>query len=122
MDSDANSSLLAPTTQVSSQSGSKQTRGASSSVWAHCRTAHENEDPTQKYCNHCTDPKVKPYGSSISSNMKKHLEIHHKITIAIRPSCIQATTLEKLQQLYTKAKDSSQTEEIDHQVFSDYLD
>jgi hypothetical protein len=90
---------LAPsTTQISSQSGSKQKNGPLlSSVWAHCRTAHQNEDPTQKYCNHCTDLKVTPYGSSISSNMRKHLEIHHKITVTVRLNHVQATTLEKLQ-------------------------
>jgi len=99
MDSNANSSLLAPfTTQVSSQSGSNQGRGpSSSSVWAHRRTARENEDPTQKYCNHYTDLEITPYGSLISSNMRKHLEIHYKITITVRFSRVQATTLKKLQ-------------------------
>ena len=114
MDSDANSSLLAPsTTQVLLQSGSKQGRGPpSSSVWAHCRSARENEDSTRKYCNHCTDPEVTPYGSSISSDMRKHLEIYHKISAIVRLSHVQATTLEKLRQLYAKAKDFGQTEEM----------
>ena len=85
-------------TQVSSQSGSKQGRGPpSSSVWAHCRTARENEDPTQKYCNHCTDLEIMPYSSLISSNMRKYLEIHYKITITVRFSRVQAITLKKLQ-------------------------
>jgi hypothetical protein len=108
MDSNANSSFLAPsTTQVSSRSGSKQTRGIASAVWDHYRTAYENEDSSQKYCNYCIDPNVMPYGSAVSSNMRKHLKAKHAIIIVVKPSHIQATILEKLQQLYAKAKSSS---------------
>ena len=123
MDSDANSSFLAPsTTQLSSRSGSKQTRGPSSSVWDYCRPPLENEDQSKKhYCTLCKDPNVTPYGAPYPSNMRKHILIHHKIVVPIEPSQIQTKTLEKLQQLYAQAKDSGQTEEIDNQVFSDYL-
>jgi hypothetical protein len=97
MDSDASSSFLAPsTTQVSSRSGSKQIRGIASVVWDHCRIAHENEDLSQKYCNYCTDPNVPPYGSTVSSNMRKHLKAKHAIIVEVEPSRIQATTLGKL--------------------------
>ena len=107
MDSEANSSFLAPsTTQVSSQSGSKRTRGPASAVWAHCRTARENEDPAQQYCKYCTDPDVTLYSSLVSSNIKKHLKAKYTIIVEVGPSYIQATTLEKLQELYAKAKDS----------------
>ena len=53
--------------------------------------------------------------------MRKHLEIRYKITVTVRLSRVQATTLEKLQQLYAKAKDFGQIEEIDNQVFLDHL-
>ncbi len=54
--------------------------------------------------------------------MRKHLLTKHEIDVPIEPSWIQAQTLEKLQQLYMKAKDSGETEEIDNQVFLSYLD
>jgi hypothetical protein len=54
--------------------------------------------------------------------MRKHLKRKHKIDVPVELSRIQAKTLEKLQQLYAKAKDSGETEEIDNQDFSEYLD
>src|SRR5271167_1289295 len=123
MDSDANSSLLAPsTTQVSTRSGSKRSRGPpASTVWAHCRTARNNEDPAVKYCNYCTDPNTPIYFSSISSNMRKHLESKHAIVVEVTLGQIQTKTLQQLQQLYLKAESSGQTEEINAQVFENYL-
>ena len=56
MASKVDSSCLAPsTTQNSTQTRS---RGPSAyTTWAHSRMAHAREDPTQKYCIHCTiDP------------------------------------------------------------------
>ena len=124
MDSDTNSSLLAPsTTQISIPSRSKRSRGPpASAVWAHCRIAHDNEDPAVKYCNYCTDPNTPIYFSSISSNMRKHLESKHAIVVEVTPGRIQTKTLQQLQQLYLKAESSGQTEEIDAQVFENYLD
>ena len=123
MDSNTNSSFLAPsTTQLSSRGGSKQARGSSSSVWDYCRPPLENEDQSKKhYCTLCKDPNVMLYGAPYPSNMRKHILIHHKIVVPIEPGQIQTKTLEKLRQLYVQAKDSGQTEEIDNQVFSDYL-
>jgi hypothetical protein len=54
--------------------------------------------------------------------MRKHLKAKHAIIVEVEPGRIQATTLEKLRQLYAQAKSSGQTEEIDNQVFLDYLD
>ena len=46
------SSYIASTTQESTW-----TRGFTSAVWAHSRTALDGEDPTYRYCMHCTtDP------------------------------------------------------------------
>jgi hypothetical protein len=88
MDSDTNSSFLAPsTTQLSSRGGSKQTRGSLSSVWDYCRPPLENEDQSKKhYCTLCKDPNVMPYGALYPSNMRKHILIHHKIVVPIEPS------------------------------------
>jgi hypothetical protein len=63
-----------------------------------------------------------PYGAPVASNIRKHLLAKHKIDVPVEPSRIQAKTLEKLQQLYIKANDSGETEEIDNQVFLLYLD
>ena len=123
MDSEANSSLIAPsTTQESFQSASKQSKGQISSiVWAECRTARDNEnpDPKLRYCKHCTNDT--PYSTSISSNMRKHLKSKHKIDIEVALSRIQATALQQLQQLYLRAEGSGQTNEIDRQVFQKHL-
>src|SRR5580692_6525305 len=69
MASDTGSSIFAlSTTQISTQSQSKPSRGpAPSIVWDHCRTANDGENPAIKYCKYCTDP---AYSSSISFNMK----------------------------------------------------
>jgi hypothetical protein len=122
MASEADSSLLASSTaQVSIQSGSKQSKGQpSSAVWDHCRAARDTETPGQKYCNYCTTEPI--YGSSNSSNMRKHIERNHKIQIELTPSRIQTTTLQQLKQLYLRTESSSQTSEIDTQVFRKQLD
>jgi hypothetical protein len=62
-----------------------------------------------------------PYGALVASNIRKHLLAKHKIDVPVEPSRIQAKTLEKLQQLYAKAKDSGEIEEINNQVFLSYL-
>ena len=84
--------------------------------------ACDNEDPAVKYCNYCTDPNTLIYFSSISSNMRKHLKSKHAIVVKVTPGQIQTKTLQQLQQLYLKAESSSQTEEIDAQVFENHLD
>jgi hypothetical protein len=54
--------------------------------------------------------------------MKKHLQSKHGIVIETTSGRVQTKTLQQLQQLYLKAKSSDQTEEIDTQVFEQYLD
>src|SRR6266498_3278650 len=122
MPSEADSSLLAPSTaQVSIQSGSKQSKGQPpSAVWDHCRTARDTETPGQKYCNYCIKEPI--YGSNNSSNMRKHIERNYKIQIELTPSRIQITTLQQLKQFYLKAESSGQISEIDTQVFRKQLD
>jgi hypothetical protein len=94
MASEVDSSLLAPsTTQVSIQSRSKQSKGQPlSAVWDHCCTARDTETPGQKYCNYSTKEPI--YGSSNSSNMRKHIERNHKIQVELTLSRIQTTTLQ----------------------------
>jgi|tagenome__1003787_1003787.scaffolds.fasta_scaffold20916204_2 hypothetical protein len=122
MASEADSSILAPSTiQASIQSGSKRSKGQPpSAVWNHCRTARDTETPGHKYCNYCTKEPI--YGSTNSSNMRKHIERIHKIQVELTPSPIQTTTLQQLKQLYLKAESSGQTSEIDTQVFRKQLD
>jgi len=54
--------------------------------------------------------------------MRKHLESKHAIVVEVTPGQIQTKTLQQLQQLYLKAESSSQTEEINAQVFENHLD
>jgi hypothetical protein len=123
MGSEADSSLLAPsTTQDSVDSGSKKSkRGRSAhTTWAHTRTARDGEDSRLKFCIHCTVPP--PYSTSVSTNMRGHLESKHGIIIDRTPGPIQVETVRQLQQLYTRAQSSGQTEEIDTQVYRKHLD
>ena len=92
MDSEADSSFT-PSTLL--QSTSKQLRSqVSSAVWAHCRTARDDEDPNPKlkYCTYCTTLPI--YCTNISANMRKHLKGQHKIDVEIAVSRVQATTLQ----------------------------
>src|SRR6266516_4667072 len=60
-------------------------------------------------------------GTSVSTNMRGHLESKHGIIVDRTPGPIQAETVRQLQQLYTRAQSSGQTEEIDTQVYRKHL-
>jgi BED zinc finger len=124
MASEASSSFLAPsTTQVSAsaQSKSKKTKDASV-VWDHCRTARDDEDPEEKYCNYCTNESRKTiYSSNNSSNMHKHIRTIHNIEIKLAISKIQQTASQQLRELYQKAKAAGETNEINTQALRNYL-
>lgn len=53
--------------------------------------------------------------------MKNHLTRAHKIIVEKTTRKIQATVVQQLRQLYLQAEVSSQTDEIDTQVFQSYL-
>ena len=53
--------------------------------------------------------------------MQAYLQTKHTIIIKREPGPIQATTAQQLQQLYLRADESGQTEEIDAQVFQKHL-
>jgi hypothetical protein len=77
-------------TQDSSQT---RTRGPSApTTWIHSRAAHETdgEDPKLKYCIHCTTP---IYGTSVTTNIQRHLLSKHQIDIERDLSPIQAATI-----------------------------
>ena len=117
MASNADSSF-APSTSLQSTSKQSKTK-TTSEVWVHCRAAIDGEDPKLKYCTYCTTDPV--YGTSISTNMRKHLQSQHKIDVEVGVGHIQSTTLQQLKQLYSRAQSSGQTEDIDSQVFKNYL-
>jgi hypothetical protein len=89
-------SFIQSTTQGSSSNLTKVKR---SPVWRYCRTAKEedDEDPKLLYCTLC-DPNgpEKPYGSNISSNMRAHLRILHKIVVENVIGKIQTDTVRQL--------------------------
>jgi hypothetical protein len=110
------SSYIESTTQESTR-----TRGTTSSVWAHSRTAHDGEDPAYRYCIHCTtDPIFKT--KMVSTNLRSHLKSKHAIFVEVTLGLVQSKALQQLIDLYNRAKSSSQTEEIDTQVFLKQLD
>ena len=53
--------------------------------------------------------------------MRKHLKGQHKIDVEVSVSRIQLTTLQQLEQLYSQVQSSGQSEDIDSQVFKNYL-
>jgi len=121
MDSEANSSTFAPSTsQTSSQKALSRKGAPPSKVWLHCRTARDGEKPAYKYCNYCTEDPI--YGSDNSSNMRKHLQGRHKISVEVAISRVQEVALQQLKELYRQAESSGQTNEIDIQVFQKQLD
>ncbi len=90
-------SFIQSTTQGLS---SNLTRAKQSLVWQYCRVAKEedNEDPKLLYCTLCGPEE--PFGSNISSNMRAHLRILHKIVVENVTGKIQADTVQQLDQLY----------------------
>jgi hypothetical protein len=88
------SSYIASTTQESTQ-----TRGLSSAVWAYSRMALDGEDPTYRYCIHCTiDPIFKT--KMASTNLQSHLKSKHAIFVETTLGKIQSKALEQLKELY----------------------
>jgi hypothetical protein len=117
MDSEVESLQAPSTTQDSVETGSKKSKRGKSAhtTWIHTRTARDGEDSRLKFCIHCTG--TPPYSTTVSTNMRIHLESKHGIVVDRTPGPIQAETVRQLQQLYTRAQSSGQTEEIDTQVY-----
>jgi len=118
MASEADSSLLVPsTTQVSIQSASKRFK-SQSIVWDHCHMARGTEKKENKYCKYCQENSEDPvYGTTNSQNMRMHIKRKHQIDIELVPSRVQTAALQQLKELYFRAESSSQMSEIDTQVF-----
>ena len=121
MDSEIESLPAPSTTQDSVEIGSKKSKRGKSAhtTWVHTRTADGGEDSSLKFCIHCTG--TPPYSTTVSTNMRVHLESKHGIIVKRTPGPIQAETVRQLQQLYTRAQSSGQTEEIDTQVYRKHL-
>jgi hypothetical protein len=71
------SSHIASTTQESTR-----TRGLTSAIWAHSRTARDGEDPVYRYCMHCTtDPIFKT--KMAPTNLQSYLMSKHAIFVEV---------------------------------------
>ena len=89
MDFEVDLSLLTPsTTQDSVETGSKKLKRGKSAhtTWVHTHTARYGEDSRLKFCIHCTI--TPPYSTSISTNMRGHLESKHRIIVDRTPGFI----------------------------------
>jgi hypothetical protein len=80
MDSEAESSLLAPSTTVDSASTRPTRARTAVATWAHARTALGTEPEYLGrnrilYCIHC--PQESPYSSAVTGNFRKHLSSKH---------------------------------------------
>jgi hypothetical protein len=118
MDSEADSSILASSINQNTTTKSKRGRSAHT-TWIHTRTARNEEDSELKFCIHCTESSS--YDTSVTTNMRKHLESKHEIIVDRISDSVQTETIQQLQQLYTRAQSSDQTEEIDTQVYRKHL-
>jgi len=125
MDSEPESSLLAPSTTLDSTSAPSKRSRTALATWAHARTA-ENDEPEFKgrdrilYCIHCL-PKS-PYSSPITTNFRKHLNSKHpEIKVDKDLNQVQSATLDKLQQLYIQANALGQAEKINTQALQRVL-
>ena len=82
MDSEVNSSLLAPLTAYDSvKTKLKNLRRGKSAymIWVHIYTAHNRENSWHKFCIHYT---VTPlYSTSVSINMRRHLKLKYGIYV-----------------------------------------
>src|SRR5215469_9640542 len=110
MDSDADSSNLLPPTVDSTDAESKKGRTPTAQlIWAHTRSAEGEEpqfyknqkDRPIKYCIYC---KESSYSTSVTTNMRSHLNLKHQILINSILSKLQQAITNQLQQLYLKAK------------------
>jgi hypothetical protein len=124
MDSEADSSVLSPSTTLDSVESEPSKRRSARTTWAHTRSARDGEraydgKASIKYCIHCTEPSS--YGNSVTTNMRHHLRSKHQISVEIAPAPVQQATIDQLQRLYIKAESSNQTQQIDTQVFRKVL-
>ena len=120
MNSEADSSFSVSTWSIS--------KTVNNSVWAHSCWSCNNDsecDSKLRYYTLCSCLRHSAsYYTSISINMWRHLQQHHKITVESSVDSVQEATLEQLEQLeqlYLNTKSSDQIKEIDAQVFEKQL-
>jgi hypothetical protein len=124
MDSEVDSSLLAPLTVSDSASISSKRGKSAHATWAHTRT-NRGDEPEFKngarllYCVYC--PQESPYSNTVTTNFRKHLKSKHQINVDEDPSQLQSAILEKLQQAYNKADSLGHTYELDSQILRKVL-
>jgi hypothetical protein len=113
-------SFVQSTIAESAETSQKKWR---SPVWKYCRTAitEDDEDPDNRYCSYCIDPDQKPYGTDISTNIKRHLLNMHQIVVEKAIGKIEAAIVQQLAQLYLQAETSGQTGEVDSRVLQAHL-
>ena len=89
MDSEVDLSLLAPLTTCDSiKIGSKNLRRGRSAhtTWVYTHTARDGEDSRHKFCIYCIV--ILLYSTSVSTNMRGHLELKHRIYVDRTPGPI----------------------------------
>jgi len=87
MDSKIDLSLPAPLTTHDSVETELKGRGKSAyTTWVHTRTARDGENSRLKFCIHCIA--TPPYSTSVSTNMRGHLKLKHRIYVDRTPGLI----------------------------------
>ena len=126
MDSDSNSSLHPPSTDLESFQLYKRGELAKA-VWVYTRMGHPNttENPKHHYCLECEKANIVPiYSTPVSTNQRNHLKSAHSIIVELLDrelSPLTSKVSSQLQQLYLRVESSGQASEFDTTIFQKHL-
>ena len=89
MDSEVDSSLLAPPTISDTATTSSKRSKSAQATWAHTRTNRSDEPEFKNgarllYYAYC--PQESPYSNTVTTNFRKHLQSKHQIKVKEEPS------------------------------------
>jgi hypothetical protein len=90
-------------------------------VWKHTRDPTKEENQAHFYCIHCNKETRTPYNTSISENIKKHIQGFHKIPIEMAISKNQAIVNLQLRQYYHQATGTNEQKELDTEILEAHL-
>jgi predicted GNAT family acetyltransferase len=90
-------------------------------VWKYTRDPTKEENQAYFYYIHCNEETRKPYHTSLSENMKKHIQGVHKILVEMAISKNQAIVNLQLRQYYYQATRTSEQEELNTEILEAHL-
>lgn len=118
------SSVLSISTTTNTTQSVVRRGKSATTTWLHSREPRPEEPGYNGrsrilYCKYC--PNDSPYGSSVTTNFRKHLESKHGTLVAKDLTPIKAAIAEDFAQLYQRSYDTGQAQEIEMKVFEKTL-